>query len=79
MKDVFIGPALHWALLVAVVVALYAMGAGRLHTAVFNLFSAVLLLLVAVVVTVVLATYREGQRITREPQGETGPGGSDRT
>ena len=46
------------------------LGALRLHTRDFNLFALIVLALAAVGVLVVVATYRKGDKVTREPFDE---------
>jgi hypothetical protein len=75
MKGLFVGPPLHWVLWAALLLTLYLLGTGNLHTRAFNLFSLVVLALVMIAFAVIFATSRPGGRpITREPLDEGGPG-----
>ncbi len=59
MKGVFLGKPLHWLLWAAILAVLYLLGSLRLHTRDFNLF--------ALIVLVIVLTYKKGERITRDP------------
>ena len=67
MRDVFIGPLRHWLLLAAVLGALWLMGVNQFHTSNFKIFLLALGGLSVVVLTAIIATYRKGERITRDP------------
>jgi asparagine N-glycosylation enzyme membrane subunit Stt3 len=67
VKDLFLGRPLHWLLWAIILGGLALLGALRLHTRDFNLFALIVLALAAFGVLVVVATYRKGERITRDP------------
>jgi hypothetical protein len=67
MKDLFLGRPLHWLLWGCILGGLALLGTLRLHTRDFNLFALIVLALAAASVLVIVATYRKGERITREP------------
>ena len=67
MKNIFLGRPIYWALLAAMVAALWAMGSKHLHTSEFNSFIFLILGLATACVLFVLVTYRKGERLTREP------------
>ncbi len=67
MSRVFLGKPLHWAILAVLVGLGWATGRARLHVIEFNGFILALLGVTAVVVLVVLATSRPGERVTRDP------------
>lgn len=66
-NDLFIGPLRYWLIWPAVVVVLFACGSYSLHVRNFVPFIFVLLLLVSVVVILVIWSYRDHERVTREP------------
>ena len=67
MKKIFIGRPAYWLLWAIVIGALYAAGSALLHTHNFSLFIGLLFLLSTGCVVTIIATYRDGERITREP------------
>ena len=58
---------LYWLLWAGILATLAYLGYGKVHVREFIVFITVLLGLGLVSVAVILATYREGDRITREP------------
>jgi len=70
MRAFFIGPSRHWLILVATLGVLWVMGANQFHTTHFKLFLVCLIALSVVNLTAIILTYREGERITREPLDE---------
>jgi hypothetical protein len=66
-SDVFLGRPLYWLLWLVLIAVLFGLGMGSTHVRHFVPFMAVVLLLAAGAVAVVLLTYRQGERITREP------------
>ncbi len=57
----------YWLLWAGIVATLAGLGYAKLHVRDFVIFLLILLGLAAVSVGVILATYRKGERITREP------------
>ena len=70
MKRIFLGPALHWAI-VAVVVGLgWYTGMGRTHVSQFNMFLILLMVLTVVILLIILKTSPPSRRVTRDPLEE---------
>lgn len=67
MREIFLGKPSHWALWVVVAVVLFLANRVHMHVRWFNEFQLMLLGLSAAIVAFLLATYRPGERITREP------------
>ena len=67
LGDVFLGKPVHWLLWAVIIAVLYWLGSESLHVRTFIPFLMILLVLAGASVLVVLATYRKGDRITREP------------
>lgn len=77
MNRIFLGPLLHW-LVVLIVVALgWLAGRARLHVTDFNLFVILAILGSVAVLGIVIVTARPGTRITREPLEEDDPADAD--
>jgi hypothetical protein len=72
VREIFLGKPVHWLLCGIVVLVLYALGSQSLHVKAFIPFVLVVLVLAAGCVLVILATYRKGEPITREPFEEDG-------
>lgn len=66
MSNIFLGKWWHWALLIAGVVALWVAGEERMHVIHFNTFILMLLLVTAIVVAMLVAGIRPGERVTRD-------------
>ena len=58
---------LYWLLWAGILGVLAYMGYAKIHVREFIVFICVLLGLAIVTVVVILATYRKGERVTREP------------
>lgn len=67
MKKLFLGKPIHWLLWVVIVGVLFSLGRIHFHTNNFTLFILVLAALSTACVATIIATYRKGDRITREP------------
>jgi len=67
MSPLFHGPLRHWAMLIGVLGLLSWMGLSGLHTHHFNLFLIALIAIALGVVIFAVATYRKGERVTRDP------------
>ena len=67
MKKLFLGKPIHWLLWVIIVGVLSALGRNYFHTNNFTLFILILAALATASVATIFATYRKGDRITREP------------
>ena len=64
---IFLGKPVHWLLWAVIIAVLYWLGAHSLHVRSFVPFLMVLLALAGGAVLIVLATYKRGEHITREP------------
>ena len=67
MGNLFIGPLRHWLIFATTLIALWVMGANQFHTTNFKLFLICLIALSIANLTAIVLTYREGERITRDP------------
>lgn len=67
MADIFLGKAWHWGLLVVAFVILAVVGVNYMHTYAFNTFMTICLAVGFVVVSAVVLTHKDGDRVTREP------------
>lgn len=65
MKKLFIGKPLHWLMIAAATGGLYWLGAGQFHRVNYGGFLLAVVGIAAACVIIVLATYRRGDRITR--------------
>ena len=71
MREIFIGPARFWAVLLIIVGALWLAGRAQFHVTDFVWFLALLGGLSAASVLAIVFMRRTGERITREPiEGE---------
>ena len=70
MKSVFIGPLLHWLIVIALVAAGWISGSHRMHVSQFNPFIVVLVVVTFVLIVVVLKSSPQGRRVTRDPVTE---------
>ena len=66
MREIFLGKWWHWGILIVVCGLLWLAGAQRLHVIHFNVFISCLFAGIAVVVGVLLAGTRPGERVTRD-------------
>ena len=67
MKHIFIGPWLHWLILISLIAGGWLAGLDRLHVVNFNPFIIGLIVLTIAILVVVLKTSPPDQRITRDP------------
>ena len=67
MKTVFLGPFVHWIIIVVLVALGWLAGSERFHVSQFNPFLILLLVLTVAIVMAVLWTSRPGQQVTRDP------------
>lgn len=72
VRDVFIGRARHWLVLVAVVAGLAALGSTSAHVRHFVPFVLGVLAIGVACVAAVLVGHRPDLRVTREPLDESG-------
>ena len=70
MKALFLGKKLHWAVIVAIVAALYWLGSIQFHRVDYPAFLFAMLGIGLVAVLAVILTSRRGERVTREPLDE---------
>lgn len=71
MRAIFLGKPLHWLVLIVVFGVLWWMGDRLLQTRNFTLFIFILLGLAAAAVAAMRLSYRDGDRITRDPFDDT--------
>ena len=71
MKQIFLGPLVHWLVLIGAIVAGWLAGSARLHVTQFNLFLILVILGTVLGLLIVLVTTRPGMRITRDPIEES--------
>ena len=67
MNRIFLGPLLHWLVIVAIAALGWTAGQQRLHVTSFNLFVTVLAVLSALAVVVTILTSHKDRRLTRDP------------
>ena len=67
MPRIFLGKPFHWLLWIVIVGVLFLAGDYKMHVRLFNGFIFVVLALGVASVAAILASYAEGDRITREP------------
>ena len=67
MRDIFLGKAIHWLVLVVVMAVLWWLGAKLVQTRDYHLFLGVLFLLIVGAVAAMIVTTRKGEQVTREP------------
>ncbi len=67
MKQVFLGPLVHWLVLAGACIAGWFAGEARLHVTHFNLFVILVIAGTVAGLLIVLFTARPGTRITRDP------------
>ncbi len=67
MKNIFLGPLLHWMIIIALVGLGWIGGIFRFHVTQFNPFMIVLIAIVVLTLLIVLMTSRPEQRVTRDP------------
>ena len=77
MSKVFLGPLLHWVIVISLIALGWISGKFRVHVSDFNPFIIVLIAIVVVTLVVVLATSRPGMRVTRDPVEEGAPNDPD--
>jgi|APSaa5957512622_1039677.scaffolds.fasta_scaffold254374_1 hypothetical protein len=70
LSDIFIGRPLHWLLWLIIAGVMFWLGKGAQHVREFVPFMLQLFALVTLCVIVIVATYKPGERITREPLDE---------
>ena len=84
IRRIFLGPAFHWLIVLAIIGMGWFSGLGRIHVSQFNTF---LIVLIAVTIAVLIAVVRSsprGTQVTRDPlpdfeqdAAETGRTGQD--
>lgn len=70
MQDIFIGRPIYWVLAGVVVAIMAALGLHQFHVRNFVLFQFTVLGLAFMVVTIIVLSYRPGERLMREPLNE---------
>lgn len=71
MSRIFLGPAIHWLVVVVVVGLGWYSGLGRTHVSQFNTFVVLLIVLTVAILLIVLKTSPQGKQVTREPLEDT--------
>ena len=66
MRKLFIGKLIHWLMIAAATGGMYWLGAGQFHRVNYGGFLLAVLGIAVACVVIVLATYRHGDRITRD-------------
>ena len=77
MKNVFLGPLLHWIIIVTLIALGWIGGIFRFHVIEFNPFVTILILVVVLALILVLRTSRPELRITRDPVSDHTDDGSE--
>lgn len=67
MKSLFLGRPLHWILWLVLIGVLFGLGKYSFHVRYFVPFCLLLLALTGACIASIILSYREGERITREP------------
>lgn len=67
MRALFLGKAVHWLVLAAVMAILWWLGTNLVQTRNYQMFLAVLFLVTAGAVALIIVTTRKGEQVTREP------------
>ena len=70
MNRIFLGPLVHWLIIVVLVALGWVSGLMRLHVSEFNPFLIFLLLATVVAVVAVIWTSPPDRRVTRDPMVE---------
>ena len=74
MRTVFLGPLLHWLIIIALIVAGWIGGSHRMHVSEFNPFLIVLIVTTMAIPVIVLNSSPPGRRVTRDPVEEDAGG-----
>lgn len=77
MSRIFLGKALHWAVLALVIGILWWMGSQLMQTRDYHSFLLILVLATAGAIAVMILTTRKGELVTREPFGTDDAQGGD--
>ena len=67
MKRIFLGPLVHWALIVVLIGLGWFAGLGKTHVSQFNTFMILLIVVTIAILVVVLRSSPPGRQITRDP------------
>jgi len=67
LRNIFLGRAVYWAILVVLITILALLGINQQHVKHFVPFQFAVLGLAILVVALIVLLYRPGERITREP------------
>lgn len=73
MKNIFIGPWLHWGVVIVLVALGWIGGLNRWHVSQFNPFILILIALTIAVLLLVLRTSPADRRVTRDPVTDVPP------
>ena len=76
MRNVFLGPLLHWIVIMALIALGWIGGIFRFHVIEFNPFVIILILVVVLALFLVLRTSSPELRITRDPVSDHTDDGS---
>lgn len=74
MNRIFLGPPLHWLIIVVLVALGWIGGKLRFHVTDFNPFVILMVVVSVIALVVVLLTTAPGQRVTREPLADNDDG-----
>jgi hypothetical protein len=66
VSRIFLGRWWHWGILIASVATLWLAGENRMHVIHFNAFILTLLVVTAIVIALLVAGTRPGERVTRD-------------
>lgn len=67
IKQIFLGPALHWLLIALLAGMAWLAGIDRMHVSEFNLFISSLIIITIGLIVLVIRSSPPGQQVTRDP------------
>ena len=67
IKRIFLGPPLHWLLIILLAGVAWLAGLDRMHVSEFNLFISSLILITIGLIVLVIRSSPPGQQVTRDP------------
>ena len=67
MSRIFLGPAFHWLIVLAIIAAGWFSGLGRVHVSQFNTFLIALIVATIAVLVLVIKSSPPGKQVTRDP------------
>ncbi|NQU57450.1 MAG: hypothetical protein HQ513_09450 [Rhodospirillales bacterium] len=66
MKDIFLGKALHWLALIAIIPIMAVIGKLHIHVSQFNSYIGMVIIIVVVLLAIIILPHRPGEQLTRE-------------